>query len=191
MYSDAFLKLSENQTAVATGGAVSTNVIDLGVARNLMVGEPLLAVISIRTTFLAAGTDNPIAQWAFYYSDSSSQADSAYAHEAGRSANYSCNVTGQDTPPGLLVRNLLAGQKICVPLLPVTAYRLDSTTAFPGPADPTTSSGRRYLYGGIAVTGGVQFTAGKFDIDICNQAQFGGTASTSDIPTYRTGIIIA
>lgn len=53
MSTDAFLQLSTAQAVTAT--AVSTNTIDLGVARDVAPGRPLYAVFQIDTTFTAAG----------------------------------------------------------------------------------------------------------------------------------------
>ena len=181
MIPDAFLRLAENQTAVGTAGTTTDNIIDLGVARNIGVGEPLIAVINIRTTFASAGADDPLVQWVFYASDLSTKGDSATAQELGRSAIYSCNVAG------FLVNNLKAGQKICVPLLPVTAVRASSGDLG---ATPIPTKGRRYVYGGFVVTG-AQFTAGTFDVEIGTHAHFGGGAAYSDVPIYPTGITIA
>jgi hypothetical protein len=53
MLTDAFLQLSTAQAVTAT--AVSTNTVDLGVARDIAPGRPLYAVFQIDTTFTAAG----------------------------------------------------------------------------------------------------------------------------------------
>lgn len=53
MLTDAFLQLSTAQAVTAT--AVSTNTVDLGVARDIAPGKPLYAVFQIDTTFTAAG----------------------------------------------------------------------------------------------------------------------------------------
>ena len=174
MITDYALRLSENQTAVGTAGAVTDHIIDLLQARNIALGEALYAVITITTTFASSGVDDPQIQWAFYASDVATKADSSVAHQLGASSIYSCNVAS------LLPRNLQKGQKITVPLVPITNYAIDTASL----ADPITSKGRRYIYGGFSVVGGVQFTAGTFSIDICTQAMLGGTASTSDVPIY-------
>lgn len=179
MIPDYALRLSENQT-VSGGSAASQHVIDLLQARNIALGEPLYAVITITTTFDASGADDPLIQWTFYASDSSSGTDSSVSHQLGASSLYSCNVAD------LLPRNLQKGQKITVPLVPITNYAIDTGAL----GDPITSKGRRYIYGGFVVTGG-SFTAGAFNIDICTQAMLGGTASTSDVSVYPTGITIA
>lgn len=53
MLSDAFLQLSTAQAVTAT--AVSTNTVDLGVARDIAPGRPMYAVFQIDVTFTAAG----------------------------------------------------------------------------------------------------------------------------------------
>lgn len=53
MLTDAFLQLSTAQAVTAT--AVSTNTVDLGVARDIAPGYPLYAVFQVDTTFTAAG----------------------------------------------------------------------------------------------------------------------------------------
>ena len=181
MYSDAFLKLSDNQSFVSSPGDVTDNIIDLGSIRNMGVGEPLIAVISIRTAFTPDGLVDPLIQWLFYASELSTKADSTTAQELGRSAIYSANSL-------VLTRNLRAGAKICVPLLPVTTVR-GSSTDFG--ATTIETKGRRYLYGAMNVTGSGDFLTGTFDIDICTQAQFGGGTDYSDVPLYATGITIA
>ena len=174
MITDYALRLSENQTAVGTAGAVTDHIIDLLQARNIALGEALYAVITITTTFDASSTDDPQIQWAFYASDVATKADSSVAHTLGLSSIYSCDVAGF-TP-----RNLQKGQKITVPLVPITNYTVDTASLL----DPITTKGRRYIYGGFTVVGGVQFTAGTFTIDICTQSMLGGSSSTSDIPIY-------
>jgi hypothetical protein len=53
MLTDALLQLSTAQAVTAT--AVSTNTVDLGVARDIAPGRPMYAVFQIDTTFTAAG----------------------------------------------------------------------------------------------------------------------------------------
>lgn len=52
MWTDALLQLSSAQAVTAT--AVSTNTIDLGVARDLGPGEPLYAVVTVDENFATA-----------------------------------------------------------------------------------------------------------------------------------------
>ena len=182
MITDYALRLAENQT-VSAGSAVGQHVIDLLQARNIGLGEPLYAVVTITTTFdaLDIDPDNPVIQWVVYASDSSAKGDAATAHIVGYSSLYSCDVLG------VFNRNLQKGQKISIPIGPITSYQAHPLDG----ANPNTTKGRRYVWFGFAVTGGDNFTAGAFSVDICTQAMLGGTSSTSDVPIYPTGITIA
>lgn len=53
MLTDAFLQLSTAQAVTAS--AVSTNTIDLGVARDIAIGTPLYVVIQVNTSATATG----------------------------------------------------------------------------------------------------------------------------------------
>ncbi len=178
MITDYALRLSENQTAAGTAGAVTDHIIDLLQARNIALGEALYAVVTITEAFDSAASNDPFIVWSFYASDVDTKADSSVAHTLGSSSIYSGAASWAALPQ--TARNLIKGQKITVPLVPITNYAVDTSAL----SDPITGKGRRYVYGGFAVTGTGQFTTGKFTIDICTQSMLGGSSSTSDIPIY-------
>lgn len=182
MITDYALRLSQEQSAAGMAGDVTQHVIDLLQARNIAMGEPLYAVITITTAFTTGATDSEIA-WSFYQSISSAKTDSLYAHQLGASKSFTGDILG--TAP----RNLHKGAKITVALSPITVTNTDADDAT-SIANPDTPKGHRYIYGGFAVTG-TQFTTGAFTIDICTQSMLGGSSVYSDMPIYPTGITIA
>lgn len=182
MITDYALRLSQEQTAAGTAGAVSQHVIDLLQARNIAMGEPLYAVITITTAMLSPDATSEIS-WAFYQSISSGKADDTYAHKIGQSKSYAVD------PAGAGPRNLHKGAKITVALQPMTVTNTDLADAT-SLANPDTPRGHRYIYGGFAVTG-TQLSTGAFTIDICTQSMVGGSSIYSDAPIYPTGITIA
>jgi hypothetical protein len=190
MYADAFLQLSKDQSVVGLDGVSNAtdptqNVIDLQNSLELGSGQPLYAVISIKTTFVSDTGDDAAIYWVFYASPSSSQNDIGVAQEIGRSDFYATNIVGVQAIPN----QLTAGQKIVVPLHPVTTIRYDLNDL----SNPYPTTGRRYIFGAVGILGptGEIFTAGTFDIDICTQTAYGGDADYSSVPCYPTGITIA
>ena len=183
MITDYSLRLAENQQLLAVGAAATDHLIDLQNARNIALGEPLYAVISITEDYTAAAADDALISWQFYQSVNTTKNDIASAIELGSTKAYSVNFSG------LLPRNLHKGQRISLALSPMTVTSTDTSAV-----NTLTTAGARYIYGVVTVATD-PFTAGKFTIDICTQAMLGGSyvgaAGYSDIPVYPTGITIA
>ena len=186
MIPDAFLKLSDNQTLVASPlSAVTTNYIDLSLLRDIGMGQQLYAVITIRTSAtVGAGLG---VRWSLKLSTDTTPETPTLSHYSQPTLAQTGLYTGTA---------LTAGTQITMVINPLTAASAEPV------ADPSTGiTGLQYVYGWVECVSGIDgvtpgnVTAGTFDFDITLHPGIGGYTlpdgtKVGQNKSYRSGFSI-